>query len=146
MFDDGVEVLERSVMHVGRAIHDIAQRRYLEGMLHNHNTGHLFAAANIVVRQPDVMEAVIGKVPAGMTSDAVADALRITDVIDRVLAMNELLYVHWSEAWIASARGIGIVTGLTRLNFVVARIVKRRQRMTVVAVLDIDGNTPRNGL
>ena len=56
-------------MHVGRPVGDIAQRRRLEGVVQFRNLDD-GAPAKIVARQADVMEGVVGELPAGMAGDA----------------------------------------------------------------------------
>ena len=53
-------------MHKGASARDLAQARRLEGVLHLDHARHEFAAADVLARQPDVLEAVIGEVPALM--------------------------------------------------------------------------------
>ena len=63
-------------MHVGRTFNSVPQRRGLEGMLHDFDVGHLLAAADIIVGQSDVVETVIGEVPAGMAGNVVGFAVK----------------------------------------------------------------------
>ena len=51
-------------MHVGAAARDLAQSRRLEGVLHLDDAGQVFAAPDILARQTDILETVIGEIPA----------------------------------------------------------------------------------
>src|SRR4051794_1117405 len=60
---------DRPVMHIGRPVGDIAQRRGLEGVVQFRNLDN-GATAKIVAGQADVMKCVVGELPAGMAGDA----------------------------------------------------------------------------
>src|SRR6185295_5009962 len=66
MFDHRFERGERPVVHKGTSARDLAQARRLESVLHLDYARHEFAAADILARQPDVLKAVIGEIPAFM--------------------------------------------------------------------------------
>jgi hypothetical protein len=53
-------------MHEGAPARDFAQARRLESVLHLDHARHEFAAAEVLARQADVLEAVIGEIPALM--------------------------------------------------------------------------------
>ena len=74
-----------------------------------------------------------------MACRAVADTLWVANVIDCMLAMEEVLHIHRTIARIAATRCIGDMTDLAGLDrVVVARTMLRDQLMTIVAALDID--------
>ena len=58
-------------MHIRSALNRIAQRRYLESILHDSNIRQLFAAADILAGKANIVETVIRKVPTGMTGHTI---------------------------------------------------------------------------
>ena len=62
-------------MHVRAAAGDFAQARRLEGVLHLDDAGHELSAADILAREADILETVIGEIPALMTCRALSLAV-----------------------------------------------------------------------
>src|SRR5262249_37435238 len=77
-------------MHVWTAARDLAQPRGFERVLHFHDARQELAAANILTRQSDVVETVVGKIPSTVTVGAVSlrvegDEAALRGVRDRLL-------------------------------------------------------------
>src|SRR3979490_950242 len=72
MGDNLFERGHRPVMHVGAAAGDFAQPRRFESLLHLDDTRQELSPPEIRARKPDVMEAIIGEVPALMRSGALS--------------------------------------------------------------------------
>jgi hypothetical protein len=74
-----------------------------------------------------------------MARDTVADSLWITNIIDRVLSMKEVLHIHRACARTAATGCIRYMTNLAGFNrIVVARTMLRSQFMAIIAALDVD--------
>src|SRR5437660_151119 len=58
-------------MHVWTPARDLTQTRCFERVLQFHDAGQELATANILARQSDVVETVVGKVPSTVTGSAV---------------------------------------------------------------------------
>src|SRR5262245_17579631 len=58
-------------MHVWTPARDLAQTRCFERILHFHDTWQELAAANILTRQSNVVETIVGEIPSTVTISAV---------------------------------------------------------------------------
>src|SRR5450631_1411878 len=72
MFNDRFESSDRTIVHVWASASDFAKARRLESVTHLCNLRQDLPAPSICARQPDVLEAVIGKIPTLVTGGAVA--------------------------------------------------------------------------
>src|SRR5262245_64891468 len=72
MLYDRLKRRRRAVVHVGPAAGDLPQPRRLEGMLHLDDAGEELAAADVLARQADIVEAVVGEIPAAVAGRAFA--------------------------------------------------------------------------
>src|SRR3954463_12010982 len=71
MLDNALERGDRAIMHVGRALGYVAQAGRLEGVHNFRNVGQKPAASDVVGLESDVMETLIGEVPARMADRTV---------------------------------------------------------------------------
>ena len=75
-----------------------------------------------------------------MTGQAIADSLRISDVIDRVLAMDKRLDIHGSTG--APGRR-GIMAGGTDIDVIDAVVMIGHSHMANIASIDVGVHAPR---
>src|SRR5260370_6054577 len=66
MLDHGFESCDRAVVHVRAAPRDLAQSRRLERVFHLRDRRQELAAADVLAREADIVEAVVGEIPSAV--------------------------------------------------------------------------------
>src|SRR6266851_7483176 len=70
VLDDLLECRQRAIVHVWRTARDLAQARRLEGVFHFDDARDELAASGVVTGQANILEAIVGEVPAFVTRRA----------------------------------------------------------------------------
>src|SRR5580704_4109712 len=98
--DDGFKGRHRTIMHVRRAMGDIAQRRRLERILQGYRARKQPAATYVVImRGPDVVKRRIGKSPTGVTGGAIRFAVEEGEAVLGGFADRSIVAVEPTIEW-----------------------------------------------